>query len=282
MKQLQGTIIKSVATVATYEKALTRVAEVQKQHRLGDGAGLPNFTRKAAITYLEIRSHKVGQKLLDQERQAIQAMFSHVSHRMAPGERLPVVKSDHKQVLESRAYTREQVPMIAGAQREHNALATRIAYASGLRAHELLTLRPRSERPPDPRPASQYKFSGREGERYTVVGKGGLIREVLIPRDLAAQLEARRLDAPVRLTDRGIHYQQRYKIGGGINWSKSFSQASSRELGWSTGAHGVRHSYAQERMGELRLSGLSRTESLLVVSQELGHFRPNITEVYLR
>lgn len=52
-------------------------------------------------------------------------------------------------------------------------------------------------------------------------------------------------------------------------------------LGWSRGAHGVRHSYAQERMAELQ-RGLRYDDALEVVSQELGHFRPGITREYLR
>ena len=50
----------------------------------------------------------------------------------------------------------------------------------------------------------------------------------------------------------------------------------------TAGAHGVRHSYAQERMSELQKSGMTRDSALEIVSQELGHFRPEITEVYLR
>ncbi|MDF5425801.1 site-specific integrase, partial [Vibrio parahaemolyticus] len=50
---------------------------------------------------------------------------------------------------------------------------------------------------------------------------------------------------------------------------------------WSTGAHGLRHSYAQERMSELQ-KNMTYEKALEVVSQEMGHFRPDITEVYLR
>lgn len=53
-------------------------------------------------------------------------------------------------------------------------------------------------------------------------------------------------------------------------------------MGRSTGAHGLRHSYAQERMTELQNRGLSRDAALETVSQEMGHFRPEITETYLR
>ncbi|MGE6106154.1 site-specific integrase, partial [Aeromonas veronii] len=160
-------------------------------------------------------------------------------------------------------------------------LATELAYAAGLRAHELLTLRRGEERAADPRPALASKWQGRNGVIYTVHGKGGLVREVLLPHALAERLEAVRLDAPLAITDRGIHYQSHYDIGGGQRWSNSVSAASERALGWSTGAHGLRHSYAQERMAELQAS-LSSDAALTTVSQEMGHFRPEITETYLR
>lgn len=282
MKSVQGTEIRSVGTVRNYEQALTRVAEWTQQQRL-DG-GLRGMTPELAVLYLEERGQAVGQKTLDMERQAMQCMLQHVTQQLPPGEPLPVIKSEHQQALESRAYTAAQVDRIVDAQTPKNSLATEIAYAAGLRAHELLTLQPAGERGADQRPALDTKFAGREGERYTytVEGKGGLVREVCIPRDLAERLEARRLDTPNRVTDRGIHYQSHYDIGGGQSWSNSVSAAADRTLGWSTGAHGLRHSYAQERMTELQNRGLTREQALETVSQELGHFRPEITEVYLR
>ena len=53
-------------------------------------------------------------------------------------------------------------------------------------------------------------------------------------------------------------------------------------LGWSTGAHGLRHAYAQERVTELQTLEHSQKVANETVSQELGHFRPEITTTYLR
>ena len=160
-------------------------------------------------------------------------------------------------------------------------LSTLIAHAVGLRAHELLTIARPAEQPPDRRPARPEKFAGRPGRDYTVVGKGGLVRLVRLPDHLADRLEERRRDEPVRVTDRGIHYLSRYDVAGGTPWGVSFTGASKRALGWSAGAHGARHAYAQERMSELQRI-LVRAAALETVSQELGHFRPDITETYLR
>ncbi len=280
MQRMQGTIIRSVGTVRAYEQCLTRAAEWLKSS--GDRDGLRGMTPEKAVAFLEARGEYVGQKTLDQERQAIQAMMQHVTGRLEAGERLPVVRAELQQALDGRAYTPAQVALISAAQDPRNSLATQIAHAAGLRAHELLTLQRRDERDPDPRASRDEKWAGRAGDLYTVQGKGGLVREVLLPHALAERLEAVRLDAPLAITDRGVHYQSHYDIGGGQRWSNSVSAAANRVLGWSTGAHGLRHSYAQERMNELAMSGLSRADALEVVSQELGHFRPEITEVYLR
>jgi len=280
MKLMQGSVLRSAGTVRNYEQALTRVAEYTKAEKVS--GGLRGMDRAQAIVYLEQRGHSVGQKTLDMERQAMQAMMWHVSGQLAPKERLPVIKAANQQQLKARAYTRAQVELVANAQTRKNALATRIAHAAGLRAHELHSLVPVSERGADRRPALPSKFRGRDGVTYTVQGKGGLVREVVIPTDLAQQLEPLRLDQPIKYTDRGVHYPKHYDLAGGKAWSSSFSSASSRVLGWSAGAHGVRHSYAQERMSELQDRGLTRAQALETVSQEMGHFRPDITETYLR
>lgn len=279
LQQLQGRTLRSVGTVRNYEQALTRVAEYIRDQRLN---GLRSLTPEQAVRYLEQRGQTVGQKTLDMERQAIQAMMHHLTGQLGPTERLPVVKAATPQKLVGRAYTPLQAQMIAQAQRPSQALATQIAYKAGLRAHELLTLLPLTERPPDDRPALSSKWDGREGVSYTVEGKGGLIREVRIPPELARQLEQQRLDTPRTITDRGIHYQQHYALAGGQRWSNAFSAAAKRVLGWSEGAHGLRHSYAQERLQELQRQGLRWEYALETVSQEMGHFRPQITEVYLR
>lgn len=278
IKKIQGKYLSSVGTARNYEERLTIVAEyvnAEFQCRLQD------LTVKQAHQYLTDRATEVGQKTLDMERQAIQSMMQKVTKKLGPTEKLTVIKSEQQQILSSRSYTREQVKIITAAQTERNALATEIAYAAGLRAHELQTLQRIEERNPDPRPALKEKFSGRTGERYTVEGKGGLIREVLIPKNLSDKLEERRLEQPKIITDRNVNYTSYYEIGGGNRWSSSFTSASNRALNWSAGAHGVRHSYAQERMSELQKRMIYK-KALEVVSQEMGHFRANITEIYLR
>jgi len=268
--------IHSVGTERSYRDALAVAARWMQDQ--GHMQGLARMTPEQAQAYLVERAGEVQQPTLDRDRQALQ---------IALDARLQRVKSEiQAQGLAQvgRAYTPAQVQEIARHQGERHALATEIAHAAGLRAHELATLRPAAEQPASGhREWSPDRFAGREpGDRYTVTGKGGLVREVSIPPALAQRLEARRLDAPRQITDRGVHYQQSYDIGTGKAWSRSFGEASQRALEYSTGAHGLRHSYAQERLGEVQAQGKSYQQALGVVSQELGHFRPEITETYLR
>lgn len=268
--------IHSLGTARTYSDSLKCVAAFISDNRLDlAGKGLASLTRETAQIYLEYRAQEVGQKQLDKDRQAMQILL---------GEKLAVTKSELDQALQSRAYTQRQIQLVAGAQKQKHALPTRIADDAGLRAHELLTLLPINERAPSAhRTWTDERFTGRgEVVRYTVVGKGGLIREVAVGHELAEQLESLRLAVPRNVTDREIYYQQHYDIGGGKQWSDSFSKAAQRELGWSSGAHGVRHTYAQVRMRDLQLLGRSYEGALAIVSQEMGHFRSDITEVYLR
>ena len=146
------------------------------------------------------------------ERQAIQAMMVNVTGQLPPGATLPVVKSAELHRPRPRAYSPAQVRAVAARQDARNVLATEIVHASGIRAHELLTLGRPGEQPPDDRrersrltgtAAEGMKFAGRDGVVYTVIGKGGLIREALLPHRLADRLEERRLDAPERVVEPG-------------------------------------------------------------------------------
>ena len=250
---------------------------------------LTALTPERAVAYLRDRAAHVGQKTLDMERQAIQAMMVNVTGQLPPAATLPVVKSVEPHRPKPRAYSPAQVRAVAARQDARNALATDIAHASGIRAHELLTLGRAEEQPPDDRrershltgtAAEGMKFAGRNGVIYTVVGKGGLVREVLLPRRLAERLEERRLNVAVPVVDRGVRYRQRYDIGGGQAFSASFSRASMEALGKSRGAHGLRHLYAQSRMRELMHHAEYRL-ALAVVSEELGHLRADITRLYM-
>lgn len=264
--------IHSLSTFHRYSQALGQAGKWMRiKHDLSK---IDEMTPSLAQAYLAYRRDAgIGQKQLDNDRNAMQFMTGKLDRMKA------IVESPK----DSRAYSREEVDRIARRQSDGNGLATRIAHDAGLRAHELLTLRRADEDSPSKsREWRLDRFLGRTGERYVVTGKGGLAREVLLSHELSRALEARRLNEPRQVRDREINYETRYDLGGGQPWSKSFGARSKTELGHSMGAHGLRHGYAQSRMAEMTARGVSEREAKQILSQELGHFRVEIVDVYLR
>lgn len=273
--------VSSLGTERSYRQSLTGFAQHLKDHRAGD---LYGASPDQARAWLAARAQSVGQTTLDRDRQALNAWYA---HRGTP---LGAARAAHQSVVtrrgladQSRHYTRGQITAIAAAQTPRNALATTVAREAGLRAAELATLARAAEQPADVRAWRADRFIGRDaGVRYTVIGKGGLVREVALSRATAERLEAQRLATPTAVRDREIDRVQRYAIGHGQAWSQSFSDASRRTLGWSAGAHAVRHSYAQDRLEQIQQQGYGYEPAREIVAQELGHFRDQTTETYLR
>lgn len=278
--QGKGNIIESVGTARNYEQALKTCCDYMKEFKIG---GLRDLTAEQANQYLEIRAQEMSQSTIDMDRQAIQCMMHHVSGQLGLKETLEVIESKKETILNSRSYTPDQVKAVTEHQTDRHALSTEICQQAGLRAHELYTLRPAGEVSPSPREVHPDKFSHQPSstQTYTVTGKGGLIREVQIPNALAERLEQYRLNEPQRVTDRGVHYTTHYNVAAGQRFSDAFSKASERALGYSNGAHGLRHSYAQDRYEQLA-NHFPKEDVMTIISQELGHFRSEITEVYLR
>ena len=275
---------KHIGTDRNNFDSLVKLAEYANSQL---NCSLKDVTQEQALQYLSDRSVDHSQSSLNKDTLAFQRMFqgAKVSDPLSKNEHLLKIKSEIEQNNASRCYTQRQVEIVYQHQTDKFSLSTQIAASSGLRAHELLTLQRIDERSVSERDkyleARELKFKGLKGEKYTVKGKGGLIREVVIPIYLAERLEQHRLEQPQRIIDREINYETRYDIPGGQRWSNSFTKAAERSLGWTTGAHGLRHTYAQERMSELQNTEKYEI-ALAIVSQELGHFRPDITLVYLR
>ncbi len=199
---------------------------------------------------------------------------------------LEAVESEHSAILKSRAYQDDQISKIISKLSAKFSLSARICAAANLRAHELLTLRRISE---------QERSTHREWSKdlyihcsdfilYVVTGKGGLKRHVAIPTALSEELESHRVACGEEITvkDRKINYTLVYNIAGGQRFSQAFSDASMKALGFSYGAHGLRHRWAQRRFQTLKDNGMVTETALSIVSQEMGHFRPDIVLVYFR
>jgi len=110
-----------------------------------------------------------------------------------------------------------------------------------------------------------------ENNTFLVIsGKGGKDREVPLSQETYENLKA--------LVD---------KSGGKFEFDinayrNELKQAAERSDQPYTGSHGLRWSFAQEKFSELMQQGKTYEQSLQIVSNLLGHERPDITEHYLR
>lgn len=272
--------IHSVSTARQYQQIYTRLSAYCRSN----GERFKRLKPETATAYLSNRSHEIQDKQLNIERRAIEI---YLRDKYQNPIKLTIPKSSRAPAPKvSRAYSPDQIRHLIKHMEERLSLSVKLAYTGGLRAHELHTLQRISERNPSAhRTWSGDRFIGLQRQNwvpYTVKGKGGLVREVRFPPHLAEQLEARRIDEKRSITDRGARYTSGYDLIGGKVFSERFSEVSNRYFGYSNGAHGLRHSYAQERMFEIQNTGKTLAEAKAIVSQELGHFRVDVTDEYLR
>jgi integrase len=264
--------ISSMGTARNYEYCYRQYCSWRFDNELHPGQ---QDNAAQVRLYLEECAEIYSQSALDQHRGALQLLF---------GLKLPRVQSTLATVLTTRAYSADSVSAILVRQSDKNAFSTVLSHQSGIRAHELITIRRDDELSASPsRNWDPRRFAGMpESQIYVVTGKGGLRREVAVPNALALELENHRRHSAKRVVDRGIYYDSYYDIGVGQAFSQSFSDASVNALGFSTGAHGLRHSYVKNRTATLEALGFSFSEAQGIVSQEVGHFRPCITLAYYR
>jgi len=300
--------IKSLGTARDYESCIKRVNDWAKEKY---NTNIEHMTVDQAKEYLTERSRQVTQKTLDQERHAIQKVMQYITGELKQiGDSKVVMKhmkghtvqltekvfetidrneflSKKEKELESRALTKEQFEKVLEKLPPEHKLSAELAYYCGFRAHELLIIQRANEIELTIRPEkhqSEYKFAGlKDFTLYRAPGKGGRVNEFAVPNNLAQRLEAVRLAKPETIRDRGINRVKYYDLKGGQAFSQAFSRACKAALGFSVGAHGLRHSDAQNRMITLQNElGISRYDAKEAVSQELGHWRASITETYLR
>lgn len=268
--ELNSVAVRSVGTERSYKSAIRQYQQWLQEYRLPVKG--PNLLGQA-LEFLDDYAETHAQKTVDQARQALQ---KYLKLRIA---RVPSCVPQHTR---GRAYRLGEVEQLIVRQSLEFQLATLLCLDAGLRAHECLTLHePDGTGPSQHRVWLPERFAGRtDYEVFHVKGKGGLIREVAISTPLANALRETRRPHPIEVRDRGVNHLSYFDIGGGQSLSSSFSRASKLELGWSLGLHGLRHSYAQERLRVLTKI-LGAKLALKVLSQELGHFRPAVTLVYL-
>jgi integrase len=145
----------------------------------------------------------------------------------------------------------------------------RVAYCFGLRIHEVARL------------GKSQLGSALSTGLLTVKGKGGLIRSIpLHNKDLIKGLydETRPGEKVFVGNDEKTH-----KVINNLQLFIYNHQKDFRETydGKNRSFHGLRHLYAQSRYKYFREKGIEDYKARLKVSKELGHFRVEITEIYL-
>jgi len=274
--------IRSLGTARQYQQIYKQVSKFLAQEQ----TNLRSISIEQAERYLDERRHQIQDKQLANERQALKIHLWNVKQDKSID--LQRFKSTREAPSnEPRAYSQDQVKeIIKNCPTQREKVAVAISYSAGLRAHELLRIARVDERPVVHRAAefSKERFAGgREAwPTYTVKGKGGGEREIKIPPRLAQRLEETRLPEPRYIKDRGVSYEQRYDLPGGQDFSDKFTEVATKAIGFSNGHHGLRHTFAQERLRELKADGRCDDTARRIVTQELGHWSTTNLAYYLR
>jgi integrase len=163
-----------------------------------------------------------------------------------------------------RAYESPE-KIIDGIQDPKHQMAARSQLESGARIHEISLIKP-----------DQLRGIGQDrgtGERCGIIeiqGKGGKIRELCVSIDTYEKIS------------NIIGTEGKFSIDK--NAYRADLRRACESIGERySGSHGLRWTYAQNRMEILQSDhGMSYEQSLCEVSRNLGHERPDITEHYLR
>mgnify|MGYP001236394622 FL=1 len=152
----------------------------------------------------------------------------------------------------------------------------KLAHLQGLRIHEVTRL----ERV-DLQRALKNDF-------LTIKGKGGLVRNVPITNQESKDHIQKLYDQTNPKVWKVFvnKYEKTHEV---IKQAQNFIYNHRNQVQENNGGnranitfHGLRHTYAQERYAELRNSGKTDYDARLKVSHELGHFRVEITNIYLK
>lgn len=115
------------------------------------------------------------------------------------------------------------------------------------------------------------RYTGAERGVFAFIGKGGRVNVGHLSPTTYDKLQR-------HITLHGTFSVSQYSVRETL---KKAAHVTEQHNGY-TGAHGLRWSFAQSRMDDLQAHSISRDEALAVVSSEMGHNRPEITELYLR
>ena len=172
------------------------------------------------------------------------------------------VREQAREVLErsqtTRAYENPKA-LINSIQNPEYRIIAQTQYEGGFRISELNHL-------------SEKNF--KDNNTFQVIsGKGGKDREVSLSKETYQALKS--------LLDKADPSDGKYKFDMN-DYRNALKEAAERSGQEYTGSHGLRWNFTQEKFAELQEQGKTYEQALQIVSNLLGHERPDITEHYLR
>ena len=270
-------------TIDHYRQVLTRASQWMIDN--GYPRGLENIDEKLFGHFLQQRASRLTQDGLNYESAIVRRIVPQLRDMERP--RVVALKEPTSRSTENRANTLGEAQAIIDRLDPDDALSACLVANTAVRVSEPPTLADPRDRPPSRHrtwSAERYDGMGPGGE-YTVIGKGGLVMPIWVPQHLVRAIEAKRLPVPVWEKDhRGTWFRRYFDLPGGSAFGKRYAVASKAVVGerGHKGVHGLRHMFAQIRLVYHMDQGRSYKEARRLVSQQVGHFRDQITKTYLR
>ena len=183
----------------------------------------------------------------------------------------PIASVHLEKEIEARAYQRPD-QLIQAISNEKFRLCAEVMHQSGARINEASMI--------DEKRMGGFRIDDVRGEVGIINlegadTKGGKARELMVSKETYQKLE-------FYIKDNG-----KFNINRTSGERQKLREAIKEAAGITgqkyTGAHGLRHCYAQERVHEKEnIQGKSYLNAIAEVAKEMGHERPSITEHYLR
>ena len=189
---------------------------------------------------------------------------NHYDFRPAIRETLKVALREIPKADPHRAYICAERIIMAIKDEKHR-IAAQSQHVGGARIHEISLIKSRQLMG-----ISLDDISGEKYGRLEVKGKGGKKRELILSLEIYEKITA-----IIRLEGEFIIDKNQYR--------SDLRQACEACGVKYNGSHGLRWTFAQNRM-EFLQSGRGKTyeDALRIVSRDLGHQRPDVTEHYMR
>ena len=142
-------------------------------------------------------------------------------------------------------------------------LTAKIQCETGARISEITHIKPDQLRG-----VGKDPFGGREVGVLNIQGKGGKWRELYLNKETYAELK--------KVTEDGL-----FKVAK-TTYTNAVRDAALVAGQRYTGTHDFRHSWVQARYNSILEMGYGTHQALSATSSDIGHVRPDITEVYLK